>query len=63
MNSKQFFEAVAEMRRLQTNYYKTRSSLSLRAAKKQEKVIDDEIERVQRVLKTKKEQPDLFSRR
>lgn len=56
MNSKQFFEAVVKLRELQKDYFKTRSSLALSASKRQKKLIDDEIERVSRVLEEKNKQ-------
>jgi len=56
MNSKQFFEAVVKLRELQKDYFKTRSSMALSASKRQEKLIDDEIERVSRVLEEKNKQ-------
>lgn len=59
MNSKQFFEAVAKMRQLQIEYFKTRSSITLYASKKQEKLIDDEIDRVSVVLAERKKQGEL----
>lgn len=59
MNSKQFFEAVAKMRQLQKEYFKTRSSIALYASKKQEKLIDDEIDRVSVVLSERKKQGEL----
>ena len=46
MTPKEFFDAVAEMRRLQKLYLKTRNTILLKASKKQEKIVDDEIERV-----------------
>lgn len=55
MEARQFFEEVAKMRLLQKEYYKTHSSLALQAAKKQEKLIDNEIERV-RVITGRREQ-------
>ena len=45
MNAKQFFDEVARLRMLQKKYFKDRSSMSLTACKRQEKVIDDEIDR------------------
>lgn len=56
MNSKQFFDAVVKLRNLQKEYYKTRSSMALSASKKQEKLIDDEINRVNTVLANKAKQ-------
>lgn len=59
MNSKQFFEAVVKMRQLQKEYFRTRSSITLQASKKQEKLIDDEISRVNSVLSNKGKQGEL----
>lgn len=59
MNSKQFFDAVVKMRHLQKEYFKTRSSITLQASKKQEKLIDDEISRVNSVLSNKGKQGEL----
>lgn len=59
MNSKQFFEAVVKLRELQKDYFKTRSSLALSASKRQEKLIDDEIARVNTVLSNKNQQREL----
>lgn len=59
MNSKHFFDAVVKLRNLQKEYYKTRSSMALSASKKQEKFIDDEIDRVNTVLANKAKQGEL----
>lgn len=59
MNSKQFYEAVENMRRLQKEYYRTRSSLALEASKRQERVIDEEIARVNNLLEKRNEQGEL----
>lgn len=59
MNSKQFFESVVKMRQLQKEYFRTRSSITLQASKKQEKLIDDEISRVNSVLSGKNKQGEL----
>lgn len=59
MNNKQFFDAVVIMRRLQKEYFRTRSSLALQASKKQEKVIDDEITRVNNLLANRNKQGEL----
>lgn len=59
MNNKQFFDAVVIMRRLQKEYFRTRSSLTLQASKKQEKVIDDEITRVNNLLANRNKQGEL----
>ena len=47
MNARQFFDKVVEMRRLQKEYFKTRSHLTLEKSKAIEKEIDKEIKRVQ----------------
>lgn len=58
MNSKQFFNRVSYMRKLQKEYFQTRSSTVLRQCKQVEKEIDDEIERVNKVVL--EQQPKLF---
>ena len=59
MNSKQFFEAVVKLRELQKRYFKSRLSMDLSASKRQEKIIDDEIARVDTVLSNKNKQGEL----
>lgn len=59
MDSKQFFDAVVKLRELQKDYFKIRSSMALRASKKQEKLIDDEIVRVNTILSKKNKQGEL----
>ena len=59
MKPKQFFEAVVKLRQLQKEYFRTRSSITLQASKRQEKVIDDEISRVNSVLLGKNKQGEL----
>lgn len=59
MNSKQFFEAVVKLRELQKRYFKSRLSMDLSASKRQEKLIDDEIARVNTVLSKKNKQGEL----
>lgn len=62
MNAKQFFDEVVRLRMLQKKYFKDRSSMSLTTCKRQEKVIDDEIARVQKALEEKKKnkEPELI---
>lgn len=50
MDSKTFFEKVVQMRELQKQYFRTRSSETLRQSKRLEKEIDDEIKRVQEII-------------
>lgn len=58
MNAKEFFTAVVKLRELQKKYFKSRSSLDLQVCKKHEKVVDDEIERVNKIKSEK--QKSLF---
>ncbi|MDR2919699.1 MAG: hypothetical protein LBV72_10100 [Tannerella sp.] len=53
MKAEQFFREVEKMRSLQKEYFKTRSNIVLYTSKKQEKLIDDEIDRVNRILNNK----------
>lgn len=50
MKAKQFFDLTAQMRAAQKAYFKTRSRDALNRSKALEKRIDDEIERVNRIL-------------
>lgn len=50
MNSREFFDKVSLMRRLQCEYFKTRSRSVLQQSKAVEREIDAEIERVQKLL-------------
>ena len=55
MNAKEFFSLVKEMRLQQKEYFKTRSSDALKKSKALEKRVDDEIERVEKVMNEKKQ--------
>ncbi|WP_288776963.1 hypothetical protein [uncultured Bacteroides sp.] len=59
MDKKQFFDKVSYMRKLQKEYFKTRSSSILRQCKQVEKEIDDEIERANKIV-AEQQQPKLF---
>lgn len=59
MNARQFFDKVVEMRRLQKEYFKSRSPFVLDKSKKIEKEVDDEIKRVQ-AIEVAKHQRSLF---
>ena len=62
MNNRQFFDRVVQLRRLQKEYFATRSHDVLLRAKALEREIDDEIARVQKVLASKEQQqPNLFN--
>lgn len=62
MNSREFFDKVSLMRRLQREYFKTRSKSVLERSKAVEREIDAEIERVSRMCGIKAEpvQGNLF---
>lgn len=55
MNAKEFFGLVKEMRLQQKEYFKTRSSDVLKKSKALEKRVDDEIERVEKVMNEKQQ--------
>lgn len=50
MKTREFFDKVAEMRRLQKEYFRTRSPYLLRESKKMEGKIDAEIKRVRDIM-------------
>lgn len=50
MNARKFYEEVKKMRRLQKAYFTHKTQLDLSLAKAQEKIIDDEISRVELLL-------------
>jgi hypothetical protein len=50
MNPKEFFDKVCRMRKAQKEYFRTRSGRALADSKRLEKEIDDEIERVNKVM-------------
>lgn len=60
MDAQSFFKLVATMRDKQKEYFRTRSQSALRESKTLEKRVDDEISRVERILKEKQE-PKLFN--
>lgn len=53
MNPKEFFNKVCRMRKAQKEYFRTRSGRALADSKRLEKEIDDEIERVEKVMEEK----------
>ena len=55
MNSREFFNKVALMRRLQKEYFKTRSKSTLSECKAIEREIDTEIRRVNAIIQTKEQ--------
>jgi len=58
MNAREFFNLVERMRQNQKDYFKTRSTESLRKSKELEKQVDDEIARVNKIMSDK--QMELF---
>ena len=56
MNNRQFFDRVAQLRRFQKEYFRTRSKLALEQSKALEKEIDNEISRIQQLLSTQAQQ-------
>ena len=59
MTPKEFFDKVVEMRRCQKEYLKNKRQIDLRISKQIEREVDEEIERVQRIVDDK-ENPHLF---
>ena len=50
MTSREFFDKVAEMRRAQRDYFKTRNRYFLIRSRELEQEVDDEIKRVTEIL-------------
>lgn len=53
MTAKEFFYLVASMRDAQRRYFQSRDQVVLRAARKLENLVDEEIERTYQVLNAK----------
>lgn len=49
MNAKEFFDKVCTMRQLQKEFFKTRDKFTMDKARKVEREVDAEIERVKRI--------------
>ena len=60
MTARQFFNLVAELRRTQKEYFKTRDKNTLQQSKRLEKMVDDEIARVQTLLQARNCQDCLY---
>lgn len=56
MKPRDFFDLVAEMRKAQQNYFKTRDFAALTRARRLENQIDKEIDRVKRIIN----EPEIF---
>lgn len=50
MNAREFFYLVSNMRNAQNEYFKTRDQSYLRAARRLEKEVDEEIRRVKELV-------------
>lgn len=59
MDHEAFYKLVVALRNKQKEYFRTRTQSALRESKALEKRVDDEIERVENILKAKSE-PKLF---
>lgn len=59
MDAQQFFRLVAKLRDKQKEYFRTRTQAALKESKHLEKAVDDEIDRVNKLL-TERQQPKLF---
>ncbi len=59
MDHEAFYKLVVALRNKQKEYFRTRSQSALRESKALEKRVDDEIKRVENILKAKIE-PKLF---
>ena len=59
MTPKECFDKVVEMRRCQKEYFKNKRQIDLRISKQIEREVDEEIERVQKILHDK-QNPQLF---
>ena len=60
MNSRVFFDKVALIRRLQQEYFKTRSKSVLNKCKTIEREIDTEIKRVNAIIGNQSKEQGLF---
>lgn len=59
MDAKQFFSLVVKLRDKQKEYFRTRTQAALKESKHLEKAVDDEIERVNKLL-VERQEPKLF---
>ena len=60
MNSREFFNKVALMRKLQQEYFKTRSKSILNECKMVEREVDAEIKRVNAIIERRQKEQELF---
>lgn len=55
MNARRFFDLTASMRKAQKEYFRTRSKAALVLSKDLERQVDDEITRVENILRIRKQ--------
>lgn len=60
MDSRMFFQLVSQMRSEQKKFFATRSNSAYKESMRLERIIDAEIERVQKITNTPAEQKTLF---
>lgn len=53
MDAKQFFRLIEKLRNKQKEYFQTRTQTALKESKQLEKAVDDEIDRVNKILNNK----------
>lgn len=56
MNAQQFYNLVKEMRKAQKRFFFSKEPADLQQAKKCEREIDEEIKRVEKILKQRRQQ-------
>lgn len=59
MKPREFYDLVVRMRAKQKEYFKTRTNASLTESKRLEKIVDDEIARVDKIV-YKQQNPSLW---
>ena len=57
MNAREFFDLVSKMRQAQTAFFKTKAPGTLHESKRLERLVDDEINRVNGIINR---EPSLF---
>ena len=60
MNAREFYEKVRELRRWQKAYCSTRTKQALEESKSLERIIDAEIDRVQKIME-ERNNPKIFN--
>lgn len=60
MNAREFYEKVRKLRRWQKVYFSTRTKQALEESKSLERIIDAEIDRVQKIME-ERNNPKIFN--